>query len=121
MKPKAFKRSSVVVIIACAFTPALFPAQTSATPSASPTTAAAPTSTTAAPAKAATPPGQEITELDVIVVTGRVGTDVRTKAETSYALTDISSEQLRLQAPMGVAEALKAVPGFWVEASGGEA
>jgi catecholate siderophore receptor len=60
-------------------------------------------------------------ELDVVVVTGRAGTDFRTKAQTSYAITDISSEQLRIQAPMGVAEALKAIPGFWVEASGGEA
>jgi outer membrane receptor protein involved in Fe transport len=60
-------------------------------------------------------------ELDVLVVTGRAGTDFRTKAQTSYAITDISAEQLRMQAPMGVAEALKAIPGFWVEASGGEA
>ena len=66
-------------------------------------------------------PSQDVTELDVFVVTGRAGIDVRTKAQTSYALTDISAEQLRLQSPMGVAEALKAVPGFWVEASGGEA
>lgn len=63
----------------------------------------------------------DITELDVVVVTGRAGTDFRTKAQTSYAITDISAEQLRMQAPMGVAEALKAVPGFWVESSGGEA
>src|ERR1051325_2067224 len=42
-------------------------------------------------------------------------------AQTTYALTDISAEQLRMQSPMGVAEALKAIPGFWVEASGGEA
>jgi catecholate siderophore receptor len=63
----------------------------------------------------------EVTELDRFVVTGRAGAGFRTKAETSYALTDVSNEQLRLQAPMGVAEALKAIPGFWVEASGGEA
>lgn len=74
-----------------------------------------------APAANAPRPGQDITELDVFVVTGRAGTEVRTKAQTSYALTDISAEQLRMQAPMGVAEALKAIPGFWVEASGGEA
>jgi catecholate siderophore receptor len=122
MKLKAFKRSSAVVIIACAFAPALLAAPTPASPPPPATTAPRPaSSTTAAPAAAATPPAQDVTELDVVVVTGRVGTDVRTKAETSYAVTDISSEQLRLQAPMGVAEALKAVPGFWVEASGGEA
>ena len=64
---------------------------------------------------------EEVTRLDQYVVTGRAGVDFRTKAQTSYALTDVSNEQLRLQAPMGVAEALKAIPGFWVEASGGEA
>ncbi len=66
-------------------------------------------------------PSDEVVRLDNYVVTGRAGTEFRTKAETSYALTDVSAEQLRLQAPIGVAEALKAVPGFWVEASGGEA
>lgn len=59
--------------------------------------------------------------LDDIIVTGRAGTDVRTKAETSYSVTNISEENLRLQAPTSVTEALKSVPGFWVEASGGEA
>src|SRR5688500_16020614 len=73
------------------------------------------------PPPAPTGPAQDITELDVLIVTDRAGTDFRTKAQTSYAITDISAEQLRMQAPMGVAEALKAIPGFWVEASGGEA
>ena len=63
----------------------------------------------------------EVHRLGEFVVTGRAGTEFRTKAETSYALTDISAEQLRMQSPIGVAEALKAVPGFWIEASGGEA
>ncbi len=78
-----------------------------------------PASSTANAANAA--PGNELVELDTLIVTGRAGTDFRTKAETSYAVTDISAEQLRIQAPMGLAEALKAIPGFWVEASGGEA
>lgn len=60
------------------------------------------------------------TELDSIVVTGRAGTGVRTKAETSYSVTNIEEETLRLQAPTSVTESLKSVPGFWVEASGGE-
>lgn len=59
--------------------------------------------------------------LDEIVVTGRAGTDVRTKAETSYSVTNIDETALRLQAPTSVTEALKSVPGFWVESSGGEA
>lgn len=56
-----------------------------------------------------------------IIVTGRAGTRERTKAETSYSVTNITEENLRLQAPTSVTEALKSVPGFWVEASGGEA
>ena len=103
MNTTTLKRLNVIVIIASALGSASLLGQ-------------AP-STAPAPAK----PAQDITELDVIVVTGRAGTDVRTKAQTSYALTDISADQLRMQAPMGVAEALKAIPGFWVEASGGEA
>ena len=60
-------------------------------------------------------------QYDDIVVTGRAGTGERTKAETSYSITNIDEERLRLQAPTSVTEALKSVPGFWVEASGGEA
>lgn len=58
---------------------------------------------------------------DEIVVTGRAGTGERTKAEMSYSVTRINEEALRLQAPTSVTEALKSVPGFWVESSGGEA
>jgi len=56
-----------------------------------------------------------------IIVTSRAGSDARTRLETSYAVTTMNEESLRMRAPMGVADALKAVPGFWVEASGGEA
>ncbi len=59
--------------------------------------------------------------LDGIVVTARSGVDVRTKAETSYSVTTIDEDRLRMQAPTSVTEAMKSVPGFWVEASGGEA
>lgn len=59
--------------------------------------------------------------LDTVVVTARAGTQVRTKAQISYSLTMIDEERLRLQAPTSVTEAMKSVPGFWVEASGGEA
>lgn len=56
-----------------------------------------------------------------VVVTGRAGVDQRTKAQTSYSVTDIDQERLRMQGPTSVTESLKSVPGFWVEASGGEA
>jgi outer membrane receptor protein involved in Fe transport len=59
--------------------------------------------------------------LDSIVVTARSGVDTRTKAQTSYSITTIDEDRLRMQAPTSVTEAMKSVPGFWVEASGGEA
>lgn len=58
---------------------------------------------------------------DVVVVTGRAGASDRSREEVSYALTQLSREDLNLQAPISTAEVLKAIPGFWVEASGGEA
>jgi len=59
--------------------------------------------------------------LNGIVVTARSGVDERTKAKTSYSITTIDEDRLRMQAPTSVTEAMKSVPGFWVEASGGEA
>lgn len=64
---------------------------------------------------------EEAGEVDAVVVTARAGAGDRTKAETSYAITTLPEERLRLQAPLSVADTLKAVPGFWVESSGGEA
>jgi outer membrane receptor protein involved in Fe transport len=64
---------------------------------------------------------QDADAVGEIIVTSRAGSDARTRLETSYAVTTMSAESLRLRSPMGVADALKVVPGFWVEASGGEA
>jgi outer membrane receptor protein involved in Fe transport len=63
----------------------------------------------------------EVSASDTVVVTGRAGSGLRTKINTSYSITTIDEEALRLQAPTSVTEAMKSVPGFWVEASGGEA
>lgn len=60
-------------------------------------------------------------DLDQVIVTARSGVDVRTRAETSYSITTIDEDRLRMQAPTSVADAVKSVPGFWVESSGGEA
>jgi catecholate siderophore receptor len=57
---------------------------------------------------------------DEIIITGRAGAGERTRLETSYAITSIDNDMLRSRAPSSVTEALKSVPGFWVEASGGE-
>lgn len=59
--------------------------------------------------------------LETVVVTGRAGLDEVSKVDVSYAVTTITSESLRMDAPLGVADALGSVPGFWVESSGGEA
>jgi outer membrane receptor protein involved in Fe transport len=58
---------------------------------------------------------------DVVIVTGSGGTGKRTKAKASYSISTIGEDALRMQAPTSVTEALKSVPGFWVESSGGEA
>jgi catecholate siderophore receptor len=59
--------------------------------------------------------------LNEIIVTGRAGALNRTKLQTSYSVTSIGYNALSLQEPTSVTETLKSVPGFWVEASGGEA
>ncbi len=59
--------------------------------------------------------------MDEIVVTGRAGAGEMRKLEVSYSITTIDAESIREKAPMSTADILKAVPGFWVEASGGEA
>lgn len=68
-----------------------------------------------------TSPERKTTALDNVVVTARSGVENRTKAETSYSITTIDEDRLRMQAPTSVTEAVKSVPGFWVESSGGEA
>ena len=59
--------------------------------------------------------------LNEIIVTGRAGALNRTKLQTSYSVTSIGYNALSLQGPTSVTETLKSVPGFWVEATGGEA
>ncbi len=64
---------------------------------------------------------QSASDIEEVIVTGRAGIEQRTKAQTSYSVTNIDQERLRLQGPTSVTESLKSVPGFWVESSGGEA
>jgi outer membrane receptor protein involved in Fe transport len=67
------------------------------------------------------PAGFTADALEEVVVTGRVGTRELTKPELSFAATTIDADRLRFIAPLSTAEVFKSVPGFWVEASGGEA
>ena len=125
--------SSVALCSLCVAAPAL--ARENPTPGAAATGASTPAQPAAAAAQDTTTPpdqnGQATNDANGqpsqggryndIIVTARAGTGERTKAETSYSVTNIDEKQLRLQAPTSVTEALKSVPGFWVEASGGEA
>jgi len=80
--------------------------------------------TWASPSFAQTVPdedGSESTSGDVIIVTGRAGTTGQRKVDTSYAISTVSSEDLELRAPVGVVEALKQVPGFFITNTSGEA
>jgi len=87
--------------------------------------AAAPTTTGSNPSGpngGSTPTASNNTkDLDQVVVTARSGVGVRTKAQTSYSITTIDEDRLRMEAPTSVTDAVKSVPGFWVEDSGGEA
>jgi len=71
--------------------------------------------------QARVPLGADASTVEELIVTARAGVDARSRLDTSYAVTALSAETMRMRNPMGVADALKSVPGFWVEASGGEA
>jgi outer membrane receptor protein involved in Fe transport len=59
--------------------------------------------------------------VEEIIVTGRAGASEMRKLEASFAITTLSNEALRLDAPKTVADVFRNIPGFWVESSGGEA
>jgi outer membrane receptor protein involved in Fe transport len=71
-------------------------------------------------AQEAQPAADQAAELGEVIVTGRAGA-AQKKIEASYAISTISEEDLQMRAPVGVGEALKNVPGFWIENSSGEA
>lgn len=85
------------------------------------------------PGQSVATPDQQIDDVDAdsvanspaksndIVVTARAGSTQQNKVEASYAISTLDRAELQLKAPFGVADALKSVPGFWVESSGGEA
>jgi iron complex outermembrane receptor protein len=54
-----------------------------------------------------------------IVVTGRPAGSGINKLEAGYSITTVSAEALKLQAPKSTGDALKSIPGVWVESSGG--
>jgi outer membrane receptor protein involved in Fe transport len=61
------------------------------------------------------------TSVGTVIVTGRVGSTKRTRADTSYSISVIPQERIRETGASSVADSLRNIPGFWVENSGGEA
>lgn len=56
-----------------------------------------------------------------IVVTGRAVEAPLSETEISYAVTQIDNITLTREGPQSTADLFKQIPGFWVEATGGEA
>ena len=61
---------------------------------------------------------EDLLMMDEAVVTGAF--NPRSKLESSVAITTLGAEDIETQAPQNTADLLKAVPGFYVESSGGE-
>lgn len=83
--------------------------------------------TWSAPAFAQTAPDatpgsdKDSTSGDDIIVTGRAGAKDQKKVDASYAISTVSSQELEMRSPLGVVEALKQVPGFFITNTSGEA
>ena len=73
------------------------------------------------PAPAPADSDRAATAPETVVVTGRAGSEERTRAETSYSISIIPQERIRETGASSVADAVRNIPGFWVENSGGEA
>ncbi len=64
---------------------------------------------------------QKLLGLEEIVVTGRAGGEGLRKLDASFAITSLSSHDIKRYSPKSTADLFKTVPGVWVESSGGEA
>ncbi len=62
----------------------------------------------------------ETNEFERIVVTGLPGGTPTRKVDTSFAITNMSEEDIKRLAPKSTADIFKAVPGVWAESSGGQ-
>ncbi len=58
--------------------------------------------------------------METIVVTGTTSRGLR-KLDVSYAVTTLDVDELRARAPRSLAQSIEAIPGMWVEATGGVA
>ncbi|HEY0947021.1 MAG TPA: TonB-dependent receptor [Opitutaceae bacterium] len=71
------------------------------------------------PATPAAPADDDVLSLNEFVVTGTV--TPTSKLESPLAVTTLDRTQLTIAAPRSTADALKLIPGFYLESSGGEA
>lgn len=81
----------------------------------------APSHPALAPARMAEPAPAAIAPPEVVIVTAHAGAMSRTRLQSSYAVTRLDASALDMAAPLSDADMLRAVPGLWVEASGGQA
>ncbi len=56
-----------------------------------------------------------------VIITARMGITARTRLDSSYAVTRLNASAIDMSGALSAADLLKAVPGLWVESSGGEA
>lgn len=73
------------------------------------------------PAKDNATPEANDAGVDDIVVTGRISGSRLSKTEASFAVTILGIGEIARKGPASTAEIFSQIPGFWVEASGGEA
>lgn len=65
-------------------------------------------------------PEQQTKTIEQIVVSGTPGGLGVSKKDASFAVTNIDASQIEILSPKSTADLFKAVPGVWVESSGGE-
>ncbi|KJY89747.1 TonB-dependent receptor [Pseudoalteromonas piscicida] len=82
--------------------------------------AAAITLALSASAQAEQQPNNNKEKVETIIVSGTPGGAGIRKIDASFAVTNIDAVQIDKLAPKSTADLLKAVPGIWVESSGGE-
>jgi iron complex outermembrane recepter protein len=87
---------------------------------------ASPAAAQDAPAAQDTPPSPPVATAEPaqepdIIITGRAAGSGINKLEAGYSITTMSADQIKIQAPKSAGDALKSIPGVWVESSGGVA
>ncbi|ESQ87141.1 TonB-dependent receptor [Asticcacaulis benevestitus] len=67
------------------------------------------------------PAAQADSAPEEVIVTARMSALSRTRLDSSYAVTRLTTNTIQMSGSLSAADLLRAVPGLWVESSGGEA